>query len=78
MTTSIVTVKYKEAEGRQFNKVSAQLSIWCTLCRRTRTKEIDQTVPPFFLAADDAHTPNYVRSVRRFWSNNSRPPDEKK
>lgn len=49
MTTGIMTMKHKENEGRQFNKVSAQLSIWCTLCRRTRTKVLYQTATSLFL-----------------------------
>lgn len=42
-------MKYKETEGRWYNKVSVQLSIWCTLCRRTRANVLYQTVLLYLL-----------------------------
>lgn len=76
MTTGIVTMKQKETEGRQFNKVSAQLSIWCTLRRRTST--LSNCSPSCYCCRRCIHSYlcRFSVCVWRFWSNISRP-DEK-
>lgn len=61
MTTGIVTMEHKESEGRQLNKVSVQLSIWCTLCK-DKDKSTLSNCCLALLVAENADTPNCVRS----------------